>query len=164
METAEPFLTFIADIIHYIAWPAAVITIVVLLRHPIKAMFGRIKHIRGKKGDAELTLDLIEKTVEAFTEEKPGVILLTEVTRENLNWKTYLAAIKTLQSYVTLYLNYVPFDEVNRNPDFLRHSVHIIETTSPFLEKHIPAPELADMKGILPKMRRRFAPILDNAS
>ena len=66
METAEPFLTFILEIAKLIltfiadlAWPAVIITMFLLLRHPIKALISRIKRARVKKDGIEYTLDLM---------------------------------------------------------------------------------------------------------
>ncbi len=159
METTELVLTFIADL----AWPAVVITMFLLLRHPIKALIAKITDIIFKKGDTEVRVN-IRKALEAFTEEKPGVILPRDVTPDNLNWDTFIRTTVMLQSYVLLYLNFVPLDEVDKNPGFHRMSMLTIEEATSLLKTYEPAAGSADVDSVLQTLRRRFAHILDDPS
>ncbi len=164
MEKAEVILNFIADIIHYVAWPAAVITIVVLLADPIKAMFARIKQARVKRGDTELTFDMME-TIKASAAETPDdALTLENVSPENLNWDIFVRTTVALQSFALLYLNYVPLDETDKDPAFLRRCMHTLERISSLFKRHAPAAELESIDSSLASLRRRLAPILDNPS
>ncbi len=167
MEKAELILTFIADIIHYIAWPAAVITMFVLVRHPIKTLIDKITDIVFKKGDTEVRVNIAKlvKTITALAEQKPDdVIPLAEVTEKNYNWATFVATINSMQYYAILYMQYASFRAAEADSDLLRMSMKIIEETSS-LTKEILSPDmLAAKQQALAEIRHRLAPILDNPS
>lgn len=57
------WLTFISSVIHYVAWPATLLIIVVLLRKPIRDLIPLLKRLKWK----ELELEFTEKLVEAKT-------------------------------------------------------------------------------------------------
>ncbi len=186
METAEPILTFITEIaellltfIADLAWPAVVLTIFLLVSHPIKALIGRIKKGRVKKGDLELTFDLME-SFEALaqpakeapdvippadvTEEKPGIIPLADVTHGNLNWHTFVALADRYQTALLGFILAVPPDHALQFPHIIREVMARAEEVSSFLEIALIAKAWEPAAEQLARARARVARILDNPS
>ena len=162
METTELVLTFIADL----AWPAVVITMFLLLRHPIKALIAKITDIIFKKGDTEVRVNIAKalKAIGELDKEKPGDISLENVTPDNLNWDIFIRTIVSLHAYAVLYLNFVPLDKVNKDPDFHRICMHTIEVTFSLFKTYKPAAGFTDADNVISKLRRRLSSILDNPS
>ena len=127
MEAAELILTFIADIIHYIAWPAVVITMFVLVRQPIKALIDRIKQARVKKGDTEVTFDMMAETMKVVNEETPNVIPLADLTPDNLDWPSFRRSAITFTQFMLTFLISVPLDYASEYPPFIRLCIYQVE-------------------------------------
>ncbi len=163
MDRTELILTFIADIIHYIAWPAVVITMFVLVRHPIKTLIDKITKIIFKNRDTEVTFDLME-AFEASTEKDLDAMLLAEVTPDNLNWPTFANIANNLQLFALMYLTVVPLDAVSGVHPVIRTGMPLLEDLPPLMRKHLSVDQLAARQRAAADIRKRLAPILDNPS
>lgn len=156
MEIAKLILDYIA----VIAWPAVVITMFLLLRHPIKALIARIKQARVKKGDTEFTFEMMEKALGTPTEEKTGVIPLAEVTKENFNWETFTDMASGFQWTLGALLMRVAIDPTTMEQDTARMGMHTFEEICSLLKDKMSADDLARIR----ELRNRFAHSMDNPS
>ncbi|MHC4214040.1 MAG: hypothetical protein ACYSWP_11770 [Planctomycetota bacterium] len=82
------FARFVAEIVQYCAWPAALLIVFWWLRKPIVAAIGRFKKIQHKDTTIEFEL------VKDLRREVSGKKGLSQITPDNLAWDDYLDSME----------------------------------------------------------------------
>lgn len=82
------FWQFIAEVIHYVAWPAIILVVVLLFRKHIEALLKSRMKVRHKDIEIEFNIpsELQSKMVKK--------VKLSDVNKDTLTWEHYLDALE----------------------------------------------------------------------
>jgi len=89
MNWIELIAEFYIEIIHYAAWPAVVLVILLVFREPIVSLLGRLKKI----GLGDKFLEFMASELQEKVSEKVRYI---DVTKETLKWEHFEGALAAL--------------------------------------------------------------------
>ena len=119
MELITGIGKFIVEVLHYTAWPAALLWIIYMFRKPITRLIDRIK--RFKHGDTEIDFSNAAKILRTTAiEDRSAAIHVKKLTKGDLDWPSVVKLTAKYTATLIFSLNIIPIKDARERPDVVR--------------------------------------------